>query len=280
VRLERHETETASWEIARRLPQAALRPYVVSQVEGWAHFRGGGMRLREVPFPGIPLIFNLGAPWTVENGGATGSGESHDSFLAGLHTSPSLVESGDSWACIELRVTPIGARRLLGLPMNELANRTLELGELLPGAADLNARLRETTSWPERFDLVESFLARRIGDSLPPPPAIEWSWTRLRRSHGRASIATLADELDWSHRRLIARFREHVGLTPKAVARVIRFNRAVGLLTRSRDESLADVAYDCGYFDQAHMNREFRELAGTTPATLVAQRRESGAVAA
>ena len=280
MRVARHETETAAWEIARRSPSPALQPYVVSQLEGWTHLRGGRMRLREVPFPGVPLILNLGAPWHVENGAVPAAKRRHDSFLAGLHTTPSLVEGGDSWACIELRLTPLGARRLLGWPMHELANRTLELEELLPRAAELTAALRQTRSWVERFDLVESFLMRRIADSAPPPPALEWSWARLRRSHGRASISALAEELGWSHRRLIARFRDQVGLPPKALARVFRFSRAVELLAASPGASLAAVAYDCGYFDQAHMNRDFRELAGTTPATLVSRRTAAGGVAA
>jgi AraC-like DNA-binding protein len=278
VNVARHETESAHWEVARRPARDVLRPYLLSSLEGWTHVRGGAMRLREVPFPGVPLILNLGPSWIVET--VPGSPESHDSFLAGLHTTPSIVEGGASWACIELRLTPLGARRLLGRPMHELTNRTLDLEDLVPRAGELTERLREADSWSTRFDLLESFLVRRLADSAPASPAIEWSWGRLRTSHGRAPISGLAAELGWSHRRLIARFRDHVGLTPKALARVIRFDRAVGLLGRPAGESLAAVAYDCGYFDQAHMNRDFRELAGTTPASLVARRSESGAVAA
>jgi AraC-like DNA-binding protein len=278
VKVARHETEAAEWEVARRPALDVLRPYLLSDLEGWRQGRGGAMRLREVAFPGIPLILNLGQPWVVET--VPGSQESHDSFLAGLHTTPSLVEGADSWACIELRLTPLGARRVLGRPMHELTNRTLDLEDLLPRAGELTERLREARSWSARFDLVETFLVQRLADSAPALPALEWSWRRLRTSHGRAPISALAAELGWSHRRLIARFRDHLGLTPKALARVIRFDRAVELLGGPAAESLAAVAYDCGYFDQAHMNRDFRELAGTTPASLVARRSESGAVAA
>jgi AraC-like DNA-binding protein len=275
----RHETESAAREVARRPLLPALRPYVLSQLEGWSYLRGGRTRLREVPFAGVPLVLNLGAPWQIESG-TQRSAQRHDSFVAGLHTAPSLVEGADAWACIELRLTPLGARRLLGRPMHELVNRTLDLDELLPEARDLNGRLRDTSAWDERFDLVESFLLRRMDESAPPPPAVEWSWARLQRSHGRTPISALADELGWSHRRLIARFRDHLGLPPKVLARVLRFGRAVELLGGSPSAGLAAVAYDCGYFDQAHMNRDFRELAGTTPATLVARRTTGGGVAA
>jgi AraC-like DNA-binding protein len=277
VEVERRETEDARWSVARRAPAPALRPYVVRALEGWEQFRGPTPRLREVPFPGIPLILNLGAPWQIEDPGAPR--ERRDSFVGGLHTAASLVEGAASWACIELRLTPLGAYRLLGLPMHELANRTVDLEDLLPGARDLNGRLRESPSWKERFDLVESFLARRLADSLPPSPGVEWSWQRLRGTGGRASISALATELGWSHRRLIARFREQIGLAPKTAARVLRFDRTVAAL-RSSTGGLAEIALECGYYDQAHLNRDFRELAGTTPTAFLESSRDSGAVAA
>jgi transcriptional regulator GlxA family with amidase domain len=117
----------------------------------------------------------------------------------------------------------------------------------------------------------------RFADAAAPSPAIEWSWAQLHQTHGRISIARIAEELGWSHRRLISRFREQLGLTPKALARVIRFDRAVQSLRSSGSSGLAAVAFDCGYFAQAHMNRDFRELAGTTPAALLVDRGATGA---
>jgi AraC-like DNA-binding protein len=279
VEVARHETEHSAWAVARRVPGPALRPYLQQTLEGWEQLRGAPAPLREVPFPGVPLIFNLGAPWQVEDPGSRA--ERRDSFVAGLHAAPSLVEAtSGSWACIELRLTPLGAHRVLGLPMHELANRTVALDDLVPRAGELEARLRELTSWPDRFDLVERFIARRLADSAPSPPGLEWSWARLRRSGGRASIGALASELDWSHRRLIAGFREHIGLAPKTVARVLRFDRAVAALRSPEPAGIAEVAFACGYFDQAHLNREFRELAGTTPAAFVGAGLDSGGTAA
>jgi AraC-like DNA-binding protein len=227
------------------------------------------------------VIFNLGEPWEIadEPDGRPGT-QHHDSFLAGLHTGPALVRGAREWACIELRFTPLGTHRLLGMPMHELVNRTVALDELLPGVRELTDRLRGARSWAARFELVDTFLLRRLADSTSDSPGVEWSWEHLRRTQGRAHIGTLADELGWSHRRLIVRFREHIGLTPKTLARVIRFDRAVAALRRPVVRNLADIAFDCGYFDQAHMNRDFRELAGTTPTSFLAARLESGGVAA
>ncbi len=265
-------------EVARSRARPALQPFLLRPLEGWAQTKGQASRLREVPFPGVPLILNLGEPWGIS--GESERTEQRDSFLAGLHTRPTVVAGGPSWACIELRLTPLGTYRLLGRPMHELANRTVSLEELVPGAGELTGRLRDAGSWHERFELVEAFLVRRLADSAPPAPGVHWSWEHLRRTGGRVPIADLASDLGWSHRRLIARFREQVGLAPKTLARVIRFDRAVTGLRTRRDVGLAEIAFDCGYFDQAHMNRDFAQFAGTTPAELLAATTAAGGVAA
>jgi len=266
--------------VARRDPLPQLRPYLLAGAEGWAQTRGAPPHLREVPFPGVPLILNLGAPWQIEDAGVDRSTRRLQSFVAGLSTAPAIVRGADAWACVELRLTPLGAHRLLGVPMSELANQTVELEQVLPQTRELGDRLREARRWSERFDLVDSFLTRRLADSRPTHPGIEWSWHHLYNTHGRAPIGGIAEALGWSHRRLIARFREQIGLTPKLLARVIRFDRAVTAIRASGVRGLAEIAFECGYSDQAHLNREFRELAGTSPTTFRAARLDSGGIAA
>src|SRR5262249_44206470 len=263
--------------VVRRTPPAPARAYVAGMIEGWEQSVASTVRMREVPIPGVPLIVNLGAPWEIESAGRT---EEYDSFTGGLSTAPAFVRGGASWSCVELRLTPIGARRLFGWPMHELSNTTVALEDFLPEARELVERVRDSSSWSDRFDLVDAFLVRRLSRSADPPPELAWSWQRLHASHGCASIGELASELGWSHRRLIARFRDHIGLPPKTLAPVIRFDRVVHELRAPSPNSLAEVAFDCGYFDQAHLNRDFREFAGTTPAAFVAAQLGSGAIAA
>lgn len=242
------------------MPAPALRPLLGQALEGWSLEGPRSVSYHELPFPGIPLILNLGSPWLVE-------GASLDSFLAGLHTRPTRVTGGRAFSCLELRLTPLGARRMLGLPLHELANGSHPLEELLPGARRLTARMRDARSWDERFDLLEVFFAGRMADTPPAPRELEWAWSQLIRSGGRVRVRGLAADLGWSPRRLIDRFRDHVGLPPKTVARVIRLDRAVSAL-RSGQPRIAEVAAACGYADQAHLGRELRELGGITPGQL------------
>ncbi len=271
MELTQYETERSSVEVARRLPSRSLAPFLGRALEGWTQNRGQASTLREVPFPGIPLILNLGPAWIID-------GERIDSFVAGMHDRAALVTGEPRFSVMELRLSPLGAGRLLRVPMRELTNKTVPLEELLLGADELTERLRDTHSWDRRFDLVEAFLARRLAQSEEPTPGVAWAWRRLLASGGRETIGALVRELGWSRRRLVARFREEIGLAPKAAARVIRFDRAVAELRAG--SPLPDVAHACGYFDQAHFSREFRELAGITPTTFIGASAPTGATSA
>ena len=120
------------------------------------------------------------------------------------------------------------------------------------------------------FTLDEPMVLLAHPDPRQPPVA----WRQLLRTGGTARISDLAAETGWSGRHLTGRFRTEIGLTPKAAARVIRFDRARHLLISKAADSeyrLADLAAACGYFDQAHLAREFRALAGCPPSQWITE---------
>ena len=96
---------------------------------------------------------------------------------------------------------------------------------------------------------------------------IAWAYDRVIASGGRIRISSLADRLGWSRKHLAGRFSDAIGIGPKTLSRIVRFNRALGL-SRQDKSDWADIAADCGYADQAHLVREFRDLAGETPTAL------------
>lgn len=148
--------------------------------------------------------------------------------------------------------------------MRELTNLTLPVEDLLgPWSGTAVARLAETPSWPDRLALTDRLLSRRILAAPEVGPQIPWAWGRLLASGGTVAVRSLGEELGWSHRHLVARFHDQVGLSPKTAARVIRFDRALGRLRAGAP--IAEVAADCGFYDQAHLSREFRALAGAPP---------------
>jgi AraC-like DNA-binding protein len=210
-----------------------------------------------VPFAGAVAIVCFGVPYRID-------GAAFETFVGGLSDRPTSTEFTGRAGGVQVDLTPLGARRILGWPMEELTNRVVALEDVLgPRAGELVERLREAPGWPERFALLDAALLRRVDAGPAPAPEVAWSYARLAAAGGRVAAGALAEEVGWSRRHLAARWRRDVGMGPKAVARVLRFQRAVQLL---RDGgALADVAYDCGYADQPHLNREFRALGGSTP---------------
>jgi transcriptional regulator GlxA family with amidase domain len=110
---------------------------------------------------------------------------------------------------------------------------------------------------------VDEAVNSAVAAGPPACPEVDWAARELARRRGRGSVGDLAGTIGWSTRHLNTRFREQVGATPKAVARLLRFEHAVELLPTG--ESLSVIAFRCGYYDQAHLNRDFREFAGCTP---------------
>jgi AraC-like DNA-binding protein len=136
----------------------------------------------------------------------------------------------------------------------------------------IRERMREAATWPERFAAVDAALRRRLSAANLPaatapavPDEVARAWQLLLKTRGTIPISTLADEVGWSTRHLATRFRAEIGLTPKAAARVIRFDRTRRLITSDSGITLAELAVRCGYFDQAHLDREFRSLVGCSP---------------
>jgi hypothetical protein len=142
-------------------------------------------------------------------------------FVMGAHGSSSVVEGDCAPSYLEVLLTPLGAYTLLGLPMQELSGQLVDLVDVLgaPGRR-LAEQLREAPSWRQRFALLDQFLLRRLERGPRPSPEVGWAWERLSATGGGVPIGRIADEVGWSHRHLIARFRQQVGLRPKTAARL------------------------------------------------------------
>jgi AraC-like DNA-binding protein len=160
--------------------------------------------------------------------------------------------------------TPLGAYRLFGGAVPGLAARMVDIEDVLGhDGRRLRERLGETKSWERRMDLVEKFVTKRTHHE--PSPEIAYAWRELTRSGGTGRIACLATEIGWSRKHFARRFTAEIGLAPKTVARMIRFHNACRIACNGRT-GWAQIAAEAGYADQAHLVREFGELAGEPPA--------------
>ena len=266
-------------EHCRQRPAGPLRPYVAH----YTGYRQRGVppaRHRGLPSPFLTLIVTLDEPLVIlahpDPGQPPGD---FGALLGGLHSAPALIAHDGAQSGIQVALRPLGARALLGLPAGELASLDVPAEAVLGGVCtELRTRAVAAAGWPGRFAILDEIFLRLMTHADPDPaaaPEVGWAWRQLLRAGGTIRIADLAAETGWSGRHLTSRFRAEIGLTPKAAARVIRFDRARQLLIRQArsipgaagdgGHRLADLAAACGYFDQAHLAREFRSLAGCPP---------------
>jgi AraC-like DNA-binding protein len=230
-----------------------------------------------IPDGELWLMFNLGPPQRVVEVDGTGIGPIyHGAMIAGLHDRPVAYESvGRHPRVVTVRLLPRGARAVFGgLSLLELANRVLDLESVLgarAGVQCLRQRAMEARGLGAALDLVEEWLTDHLRAGPPVHPLTRSALEILSQARGTVRVESVARHLGVSSRYLNALFQRQVGLPAKSLSRVLRFQRALDLLDRSGTPDFARLAQECGYFDQSHLNRDFRELVGLTPKGYVAR---------
>jgi AraC-like DNA-binding protein len=260
TRVVRHESERDRWEMIHGAPDPRLAGYVLGYCS-YDERTGSFARRRELPGDRVVLIVNLGPPIRLFGGEWS---EQREGFFAGMHDRFAITETSGAQRGVQVELSPVGAHLLLRTPMHELFGRVVELEPLFGRAGVL---LREALGcahdWEQRFALLDDFLLARLDDRLSPVPAVTRALARLRASGGSVRVDVLAAELGCSRRYLAAGFREQVGVSPKLLGRILRFRRAVSLI--GSGPGWAEIALTCGYYDQAHLVRDFRQFAGSSP---------------
>jgi AraC-like DNA-binding protein len=190
-------------------------------------------------------------------------------IVSGCYAKPFEIDARVHASVVGVHFKPGGAAGFLGVSPGKLADSHVALEDLWgTRAIELRERLCVASSSTDRFRILEQALSDRLARAREPRRAIEPALVAFERP--RADVGRVAGELGLSRRRFIELFSEDVGMTPKRYARVRRFQRALALATRGPAQGWTELALACGYFDQAHLCREWAELAGVSPARFAA----------
>lgn len=226
--------------------------------------------LRMVPHPAVTLLLEFGAGTPVLD---RPTGEQQRGCLVagpGLGSGGAVRVRGENVECVQVRLSPVIARAVLGVEPSGLDGAVVPLDALWGREASrIREQLGEAPSWQARFALVDALITRRYGAGAPVDPEVAWAWRRLTDGRGLPRVEELAADVGWSRKRLWSRFRSQLGLPPKRAATLVRFDHAAHRLVAG--EGPARVAADAGYADQSHLHRDVMAFTGATPATLAAE---------
>jgi AraC-like DNA-binding protein len=184
-----------------------------------------------------------------------------------------IISSADMADLMGVVFEPDGFALFAGDAVDRFSNRSIALDDAWgAGTRALRDRLRETTRLDERFACLEAFLldrwkARAGRRSAEPARAVRYALGRFGRTPALTTVRAVARSTGWSERRFSQVFREEVGHTPKVWCRIQRFQQAVRRLHAGADVRWAEMALDCGFYDQSHFANEFRAFSGVDATT-------------
>ncbi|WP_328810029.1 helix-turn-helix domain-containing protein [Rhodococcus sp. NBC_00294] len=238
-----------------------VRRYEGYRLSGFAPGSHVGM-----PSVDLTIILPIGPPLTISRTAMADQRPGEFGALAsGLGTEPVVIEHDGEQRGVQITVTPAGCRALLHVPPAELRQYIVPLEDLLGrDAARLLDGVHAATGWREAFALLDRTLCARLGRAPQPDARLERAWARTTGPTAM-SVEQVAAEVGWSRRRLETAFASEYAVTPRDAVRLGRFARAHAMLRVAEPPRLAEVASVCGYFDQAHMARDWRALAGSAP---------------
>jgi AraC-like DNA-binding protein len=251
-------------------PRGPLAPFLERFV-GYRHEGLAPGRHLGLPAPSLTLVISLGEPTRVSSTLHPAPAEEFQALIGGMSTRPVVISYGRSLHGVQLDLTPLGARTLLGLPAAELTDTVVSLDQVLGARSEeLVYRMWQAGSFGERFSLIERALTSRIANPPERGDTVHHAWRAILSSGGEARIAEVARSVGWSRRQLDSRFEREYGLAPKLLAQIVRFENSRRLLSADPQMRLASLAAACGFYDQAHMAREWNRFAGCPPSRWLA----------
>ncbi|HKO61771.1 MAG TPA: DUF6597 domain-containing transcriptional factor [Pyrinomonadaceae bacterium] len=259
-----------------RFPQCPLSQFVENfwLVEG---FTADYTREKILPDGAIELIIDLDTePKHIFDHETSASSRTvKKAWISGERTRYLIIGAHQNQSMVGIRFRPGGAYPFFRFPISELSESVTELDLLWGGLVDeIREQLQSIPSHDEKLATLEAFLLARAHRSLEANRLISFAVNQLQQSPQFLAIRDLAQTIGITQKHLITQFEKVVGLRPKTFARVCKFQKVVNLIETQREIEWSGLAYDCGYYDQAHFIKEFQNFSGLNPTAYVAQRGE------
>lgn len=188
------------------------------------------------------------------------------SFVAGQFCQSYFLEPTGATGVIGIKFTPTGLFDLFQVSMQGLTNKITDFTELGGEEAEVMARdIIEATPNDRRLEVIEAYLLGKLAKRKAQIGLMQRTVDMIIKEIGNVSLNDICEKVNISSRQLERKFKEQIGLSPKLFSRVVRINHAMKLLRANPDFNWQDIIYLCGYYDQAHFIKDFKDIAGESP---------------
>lgn len=196
------------------------------------------------------------------------------SWISGMKTEYILIDASVS-CMIGVHFRPGGAYPFFNLPANELNDKTLET-DLLWGTEIYSIRdaILNTPGIEGKFSILENYFFGKGKHKLEPNVLVSYAIDQLEKSPQIWTIEQLTNKIGITQKHLITLFKKYAGLSPKLFARISKFQKVIREVEQQKFIEWAPIAYECGYYDQAHFIKEFQAFSGVNPSAYLLQRGE------
>lgn len=229
--------------------------------------------LKVLPTESVNLIFNLGHPHRAYHPGDFNQWELNQRcWISGIRKESMFIGPTHGTHVAGIRFRPGGLPLLLQTPASEFHMQTVEMEDVWGDLGEkVCEQLHDAESTDAKFAVLERFLLRRCRGNLEADPRVGYAVRWLTRNP-LASPLDICESLGISHKHLTRLFRRDIGITPRALTRLQRFQRVIGRLEVEPPADWAPFALDCGYYDQSHFINDFRAYSGLTPSAYLQKR--------
>ncbi len=248
-----------------RRPAAPLDRYVRA-LWTWEGFQQPHHKERLLPDGSLQMVVNLREDQTrIYDRDHLDRFQTHSGALvAGAHSSYFVIDTAEQTSVAGVHFLPGGAFPFLSVPAGELRDQHVSLDLLWGGrAGELREQLLAASGAEARIAVLERALLARLRGPVERHPAVAWAVGEFERAP--LPVREVTGRIGLSERHFIELFRNQVGLTPKRFCRITRFQSVLRRIQGGRPIEWAEVALDCGYFDQPHFIHDFRQFSGLNP---------------
>jgi len=248
------------------IPEGTLGRYVESLIY-FEHHESSHLIDRFLPDGNVEVVFNLldEPQYIFDNETLKKIQKCDRVWASGVRTEPISIPSGDGARMFVIIFKKGMAHPFFPVPMDELRDQVVEADLIWQDdIGSLREMIGEARNTRERFTIVEEFLRKLLAPRFVPRPFVEYGVKRIVNDPTQTRLTKLSEEVGYSKKHFINKFKQDVGVSPKAYLRIMRFQKAISEI-ELRDLDWTDIALECGYYDQAHFINDFRSFSGFTP---------------